>query len=81
MGIIGGTLGYRLLNRLSFQQGFLGEAGSIYENRGKLDVFFGDAIQHDLLDKVGLDFGCGEGREAVQIAQRGARYVIGVDAR
>lgn len=81
MGVIGGTLGYRFLRRLSPGQGFAGDGEALYETTSKLDVFFGDAILPDLVDKVVLDFGCGEGREVVEIAQRGARQVIGLDIR
>ncbi|MBI2827559.1 MAG: class I SAM-dependent methyltransferase [Planctomycetia bacterium] len=81
MGVIGGQLGYRLLRRLSPGQGFVGDGEVLYETKSKLDVFFGDAILPDLVDKVALDFGCGEGREVVEIAQRGARQVIGLDIR
>lgn len=47
----------------------------------KVDAFFGDTIQPDIADKVVIDFGCGVGREALAIARRGARQVIGVDIR
>lgn len=41
-------------------------------NRGK---------QYLIRDKVVLDFGCGEGSEAVGIAANGARQVLGLDIR
>lgn len=81
MGIVGGKLGYRLLRTLSPGQGFVGEGDSLYDTAGKLEVFFGSSILPDLVDKVVLDFGCGQGREAVEIARRGARQVIGLDIR
>lgn len=79
MGIIGGNIGYQLLRRLS-SDGISGYCdGSAYENRSKVEVLLGPRIWQDLKDKVVIDFGCGSGTEAIEIAQRGAKKVLGLD--
>jgi SAM-dependent methyltransferase len=79
MGLIGGTLGYQLLRWL----GVNGETGycngSAYAGRSKLEVLMGPRIWKEFEGKVVIDFGCGSGIEAVEIARRGARRVIGLD--
>ena len=81
MGIIGGSLGYRLLKTINTD----GEKdlcdGSAYKNRSKLEVLFGPEIWQELAGKVVIDFGCGAGIEAVEIAEHGARQVIGLELR
>jgi SAM-dependent methyltransferase len=56
-------------------------SGSIYEGKSKLAALMGDEIFNKIAGKVVIDFGCGEGAEAVEMAQRGARRVIGIDIR
>jgi SAM-dependent methyltransferase len=81
MGFIGGTVGYRLLQLFS-RDGETGYCdGSVYENRSKIEVLFGPHIWSELSGKVVLDFGCGNGEHAIEIAQRGAQRVIGLDVR
>jgi SAM-dependent methyltransferase len=79
MGIIGGKLGYRLLKRLNPT----GEAefcsGSIYKDRSKLELLFGESIWSEISEKSVIDFGCGTGGEAIEMARRGAKKVIGLD--
>src|SRR6185437_8265583 len=81
MGIIGGTLGYNLLRRISVD----GETGycdgSAYQGISKIEKLLGENIWRDTRDKVVIDFGCGDGEDAVEVAARGARRVIGVDIR
>lgn len=55
--------------------------GGAYEGKSKLDVLFGSEFLSSISGKTVIDFGCGEGIEAVEIAQRGARRVIGIDNR
>ncbi|HXQ69347.1 MAG TPA: class I SAM-dependent methyltransferase [Pyrinomonadaceae bacterium] len=79
MAIIGGTLGYRLLRRIS-TDGETGYCdGSAYEGVSKVETLLGKSIWDETKDKVVIDFGCGDGEDAVDIAKRGARKVIGVD--
>jgi SAM-dependent methyltransferase len=56
-------------------------SGIVYASRSKLRVLLGDDIVDRLRDRVVLDFGCGDGNEAVEIAAEGARHVMGVDLR
>jgi hypothetical protein len=81
MGIIGGTLGYNLLRRISID----GETGycdgSAYQGVSKIEKLLGAKIWSDTKDKVVIDFGCGDGEDAIEVAARGARKVIGVRLR
>ena len=80
---LGGPLGYWLLRRLAPPGRPLhGCDGSAYTHRSKLEALLGPDIFHDLRDKTILDFGCGNGSEAIELARRGqARKVIGLDTR
>lgn len=81
MGIVGGTLGYKLLRALS-RDGQTGHCeGMPYQSRSKLEVLFGPSIWQQLADKVVVDFGCGRGEQAIEMADHGARAVVGVDMR
>ena len=79
MGVIGGTLGYKILRRLSPN----GDHGSMdapaYIGKSKLATLLGEHIWDHITGKIVIDFGCGEGSEAVAMAKRGARKVIGLD--
>ena len=79
MGIIGGKLGYRILKWLSPNGDNSSMDGSAYLNESKLSVLLGDNVLDELVDKTVIDFGCGEGAEAIEIAQHGASKVIGLD--
>ena len=80
MGIIAGTLGYRILRYLS--PGTTGNHEyTAYIERSKLEVFFGPQIWDELAGKVVIDYGCEEGIEAIEMARRGAGRVIGIDIR
>lgn len=79
MGFIGGTLGYHLLRRIS-ADGETGYCdGSAYDGVSKVETLLGESIWEETKDKVIIDFGCGDGEDAVDIAKHGARKVIGVD--
>ncbi|MFL6278393.1 MAG: class I SAM-dependent methyltransferase [Blastocatellia bacterium] len=81
MGIIGGKPGYKLLRAIS-TDGETGYCdGSAYRGRSKVEALWGPQIWHELAGKVVIDFGCGTGAEAIEIARRGARKVIGLDNR
>jgi 2-polyprenyl-3-methyl-5-hydroxy-6-metoxy-1,4-benzoquinol methylase len=81
VGLIGGTFGYWLLRKLcpGGDSGYL--SGKAYANKSKLGVLFGDGFFDEIQGKTIIDFGCGTGGEAVEMAQRGALRVIGVDIR
>jgi SAM-dependent methyltransferase len=78
MGMIGGSVGYRILRAIS-----PGEPshmrGTAYTGRSKLQDLLGNSIWDEIDEKVVVDFGCGKGAEAIELAQRGARFVYGVD--
>ncbi len=81
MGVIGGSLGYRLLRRISVdgETGFCN--GSAYQGVSKIEKLLGKRIWEETKDKVVIDFGCGDGADAVEVAERGAKRVIGIDIR
>src|SRR5687768_11907643 len=79
MGMIGGRLAYRILKRISGDGDTGYMDGSVYIGRSKLEVLLGPQFWSDIGGKVVIDFGCGEGLQSVEMAQRGAARVIGVD--
>lgn len=80
MGVIGGAVGVYLLNSAS-RNGTTGypDVAVAYEGRSKLEVLMGPGIWDRIRGKTVLDFGCGSGTEAVEMAEHGASRVIGVD--
>jgi SAM-dependent methyltransferase len=81
LGVIGGTLGIRLLNYAS-RGGTVSAYPAVataYANKSKLEVLFGPGVWRAIEGKDVLDFGCGEGNESVDVALHGARRVIGLD--
>ncbi|MGH9482295.1 MAG: class I SAM-dependent methyltransferase [Terriglobales bacterium] len=56
-------------------------AGDVYRGASKLRVLLGDEFLGRVRGKTVIDFGCGEGREAIELAQHGAARVIGIDIR
>lgn len=82
MGIIGGRLGYWFLKR-SYPggQGVPMGTGDVYAERGvsKLETLLGPGIFDELKDKTVLDFGCGRGENAIELARHGCTRVIGLD--
>ncbi|HTU49319.1 MAG TPA: methyltransferase domain-containing protein [Acidobacteriaceae bacterium] len=54
---------------------------SVYEGKSKLVMLLGDEFLNRIAGKTIVDFGCGYGIEAIEMAQRGAQRVIGVDIR
>jgi adenylyl-sulfate kinase len=56
-------------------------SGEAYRGRSKLRCLFGDGVFEQVKGKVVIDFGCGEGHEAIELARNGARKVIGIDIR
>jgi SAM-dependent methyltransferase len=79
MGIIGGKIGYQLLKLIS--KGDLGETpnGNGCAEDQKLEVRLGPKFWREVEGKSVIDFGCGPGIEAVEMARRGALKVIGLD--
>lgn len=79
MGVIGGAVGYGLLRAVARGDHATHLDGSAYQDRSKLEILFGDSFWSQIQDKVVIDFGCGTGAEAIEMAKRGAGKVIGVD--
>src|SRR6266481_2130947 len=81
-GVLGGRLGYHLLRRIAGAPGD-GEccSGGAYAQRNKLEVLLGPDIWTHTEGRTVIDYGCGAGEEAVEIARRGAKRVIGIDIR
>jgi len=82
-GIIGGDLGYRLLRRLGRATVAGGGycSGEGYRGVSKLEALFGKDIWNDIREQTVLDFGCGTGEMAIEMAQHGAEHVVGLDIR
>jgi CelD/BcsL family acetyltransferase involved in cellulose biosynthesis/2-polyprenyl-3-methyl-5-hydroxy-6-metoxy-1,4-benzoquinol methylase len=55
--------------------------GSAYQNRSKLETLFGPELFYKIRNKTVIDFGCGHGDQTIELAKRGAKFVIGVDIR
>jgi SAM-dependent methyltransferase len=55
------------------------ETPAAYRGKSKLETLVGPAIWGEIRDKIVLDFGCGRGEACIEVAQRGARRVIGLD--
>ena len=58
-----------------------GMDGSAYTGKSKLRALLGDQLLQDIQGETVVDFGCGDGHEAIELAQQGAKTVIGVDIR
>jgi len=81
-GLIGGSVGYFLLRRMTARVGPRDPcAGVAYQSRSKVEVLFGPQIWERVRGRVVIDFGCGFGAEAIEMARHGARKVIGIDIR
>jgi SAM-dependent methyltransferase len=81
-GVIGGSLGYRFLRWISRHVAWQDHcSGAAYQGCSKLEVLFDPRIWTQVSGKVVLDFGCGTGEEAVEVAQHGAAKIIGLDIR
>jgi len=58
-----------------------GCSGSAYASKSKLSILLGDGFISKIPGKTVIDFGCGDGAEAIEMAQLGASRVIGIDTR
>ena len=81
MGIIGGMLGYRILKRVSPSGAATQCDESAYAGGSKLSSLLGESFLEEIRNRVVIDFGCGLGAQAIEMAQRGAKKVIGIDVQ
>lgn len=73
------TLQYRILKALA---GTRPEPLADSDPRkSKLDTLFGRELVSRIVGRLVIDFGCGDGLEAIDLARRGAKRVIGIDNR
>ncbi len=82
MGIIGGALGYKLLQAVAPREKFLeAEPAKSHPEweTSKLKQFFGVDFFDVIHQKTVIDFGCGAGFESLEMARKGAGRVIGLD--
>jgi SAM-dependent methyltransferase len=71
---------YRILKKISPQEPrYL--SGAVYAGKSKISTLLGEHALRGLRGKVVVDFGCGDGHEAIELAQNGAEQVIGIDNR
>ena len=73
-------LQYRILKRISPREPrYL--SGDTYAGKSKIKILLGEQVLQELRGRVVLDFGCGDGNEAIELARNGAGLVIGIDNR
>jgi len=78
MPVIGGYLGYKILRAIAPLEPSHMDGGC-YAGRSKVEALLGDTVWSEIAQKTVIDFGCGPGSEAIEMAQRGAEKVYGVD--
>lgn len=78
MGIIGGRAGYGLLRAIA-RTGRMRDRVGGGDSDTRLTQYFGPDLFHVIQGKTVIDFGCGTGRQAVEMAVKGAGRVIGLD--
>lgn len=78
MGIIGGYFGYLILKTIA-PRGFALLHEECNHPTSKLTNFFGNDFYEVIKGNTVIDFGCGVGNQAVEMAVMGASKVIGID--
>lgn len=76
VALVGGRLAAAILSRYEWHDV---EAPVGYEGSSKIEALFGPGIWDQIAGKTVLDFGCGHGREAIEVARHGAKHVIGLE--
>jgi SAM-dependent methyltransferase len=56
-------------------------SGDAYRSCSKVEALLGRELFHKIPGKTVIDFGCGYGEQAIELARRGAKLVIGIDIR
>lgn len=71
---------YRILKWISPREpGYM--SGEVYNGKIKIKVLLGDDVFDRFRGKVVIDFGCGEGDDAIALVKNSACRVIGIDIR
>src|SRR5215475_6352084 len=81
-GLIGGTLGVRILQTINSTGQLTAMPDGVppaYQHTSKLEQLLGRQIWAEVRGKVVVDFGCGEGHEVIELAERGAGRVVGLE--
>lgn len=73
-------LEYRLLKLIAPAEP-LHMNGSAYVGKSKLRILLGEELINQVRGKRVIDFGCGEGAEAIDLIRNGAQHVVGIDIR
>lgn len=81
MGFVGGPLAACVLRRVGDPAVRRGCDGRAYQRCSKVETLLGPDVWGAIRGKVVIDFGCGTGAEAIEMARRGAGRVIGMDIR
>ena len=79
-----GEIGYRILRTLRPPKGDGGVVSTVdfgLPYSSTLRSLLGPAWEEELRGRTVIDFGCGQGRGSVEMAQHGAGRVIGIDIR
>ncbi len=71
---------YRLLKRICASEP-TNLSGRAYEGVSKIRSLLGESVLREVTGKIVIDFGCGDGSEAIELAHCGASKVIGIDIR
>lgn len=78
MPILGGAIAYRILRMIAPAEPMCMN-GSAYVGRSKLATLLGPQVWDEVRGKTVIDFGCGSGAGAIELAKNGARQVYGID--
>ena len=78
MPILGGRFAFHILRAIAPVEPSHMD-GSAYSHRSKLETLFGRDLWDQIVGKTVVDFGCGQGTEAIALARKGARKVYGID--
>lgn len=79
MGILGGSVGLRILRTIA-QDVPQGDCLETDEDDGKIEAAFGGRLKATLAGKTVIDFGCGDGQQAIAMARAASDCrVIGLD--
>lgn len=72
---------YQILKKIAPAGGKDSCSGAAYRGKSKLGTLLGEELFRAVSAKTVIDFGCGEGDEAIEIASKGASKVVGIDIR